>query len=215
MPLHRASASASLPARPAVTPARARMSCTFCAPASQSSITSARAPSITGGSAQSAVRPSARAVSPRARHSSSTRFSRTRLRMRAINSIELDRLGQEVVGAGLQAAHLLLRLVQRGDHHHRDVAGRRVFLQFAAADIAVHARHHDVEQDQVGLPGPRLVQRLEPVPGAGHLVIFSRELGFQQPRVGRDIIHDQDAGSHPLRCLPPEIWPCRGGPMKP
>ena len=35
----------------------------------------------------------------------------------------VDRLGEEVVGAGLQALDAVGRLVERGDHHDRDVRG--------------------------------------------------------------------------------------------
>ena len=37
----------------------------------------------------------------------------------------VDRLGQEVVGAGLEAAHPVGRLGQRRHHHHRNVARAR------------------------------------------------------------------------------------------
>ncbi len=89
-------------------------------------------------------------------------------------------------------------LAERGDHDHRDMQGGGIVLQFPAALEPVHARHHDIEQDQVGLPFVRHAQRLEPILGAGHLVVLGRELGFQQARVGRHIIDDQDPGGHRL-----------------
>ncbi len=64
----------------------------------------------------------------------------------------VDRLGQEIVGAGFEAAHAVRRLVERGDEDDRQVRGRELALQQAANLEAVHARHHDVEQDDVAKP---------------------------------------------------------------
>ena len=65
-------------------------------------------------------------VTARMRNSSVTIFSRTSERTRAISAISVDRLGEEIVGAGLQAAHAVGRLVERGDHHHRNVVRGRI-----------------------------------------------------------------------------------------
>jgi len=59
------------------------------------------------------------------------------------------RLGQEIVGAGLKAAHPIGRAVQRGDHDHRNEMRHRVRFQPAANLETVDIGHHHVEQDDV------------------------------------------------------------------
>ena len=67
----------------------------------------------------------------------------------------VDRLGEEVVGAGLDAALEVAGLVQGGDHQDGDVLRRRVGPEPLADLEAAELRHHHVEQDQVGLAAPR------------------------------------------------------------
>ncbi len=67
----------------------------------------------------------------------------------------------------------------------------------AAADLeAVHARHHDVEQNDVGLVLFDAFQRLLAAERRDDLEIFRRQLGFQQLDVREDVVDDQDAGGH-------------------
>lgn len=81
----------------------------------------------------------------------------------------LDRLGDEVGGAFADAALLLLGVVHGGDENHRDVAGGRVVLQFGENLVAVHLRHHHVEQDEVGRwLGSRDLQGAPPGIGCPH-----------------------------------------------
>jgi hypothetical protein len=80
-----ASASASDRALAGMIPSRESASCAFKAPKSQSSTTSARAPATENSCRGPLDRPKACAVSPRTRHSSSSRFSRTKPRTRASN----------------------------------------------------------------------------------------------------------------------------------
>ncbi len=75
----------------------------------------------------------------------------------------VDRLGEEIVGAGFQPLHPVGGLVERGDHDHRNMLGARLGLQPPADLETVHAGHHHVEQDHVG-PLPRAdMQRLGPL----------------------------------------------------
>ena len=71
-----------------------------------------------------------------------------------------------------------------------------VVLEDAATLEAIHAGHHDVQQDQVGLPVAGPFDRLEPVARAGDLIVFGRKLGLQQARVGGDVVNDEDARCH-------------------
>ena len=61
----------------------------------------------------------------------------------------VERLGQVVLGAELDAAHHAVHLVQRRDHEDRDVAQRGIGLEPLEHGIAVQVRHHDVEQHEV------------------------------------------------------------------
>ena len=109
-----------------------------------------------------------------------------------------DRLGEEIVGAGFQAAHAVGRLVERGHHDDRNMMGRRVRLELAADLEAVHVRHHHVEQHDVAFGALAQRQRLGPASGGGDVEIFRRQPRFQQLHIGRDVVDDKNAGGH--RC---------------
>ena len=61
----------------------------------------------------------------------------------------VERLGDEIVGPGLQAPDAVLRFLQGGDHDDRDDGGGLVGPEAAADLVAVDLRQHDVEEDQV------------------------------------------------------------------
>ena len=107
-----------------------------------------------------------------------------------------DRLGQEIVGAGFQAAHAVGRAVERGHHHHGNEMRRRIGFQPAANLKAVHVGHHDVEQDDVAFGARADLQRLGAVAGGQHVKIFRRQARFQQLYVGGNIVDDQNTRRH-------------------
>jgi len=183
-------------------PSCANASCTMRAVLSWSSTTSARAPCTEGRLNASPVSPSARAVSPRMRHSSSSRFSRTSDRTRASNVSYSTGLVRKSSGAGLQPAQPLRGFSKCGDHHHGYVQGLRRLLQAPTGLVAVHFRHHDIEQDQVGLPASGQPDALGAVVGGGDLVIFGAELRLQQAHVGGNVVDDEDPGRHASRYQP-------------
>ncbi len=110
--------------------------------------------------------------------------------------LELDRLGQEVVRSRFEPVHAFGRLAKRGNHHDWDMERGGIVLQPAAGLVPVHPRHHDVQQNEIGLPRTGKLQGLVPVRSGGDLVIFGRQLGLEEAGVGRHIVNDQDAGSH-------------------
>ena len=57
-----------------------------------------------------------------------------------------DRFVQEVVGAGFDAANLILEVAQAGDHDDRNQAGFRRVLPLAAEFVSALAGHDDIEQ---------------------------------------------------------------------
>jgi hypothetical protein len=64
--------------------------------------------------------------------------------------VGFERLAEVVRGPHLGALLMAARMLARGEDHHRDAGGRGVALQAGQRLPAVDARHHDVEQDQVG-----------------------------------------------------------------
>ena len=109
-----------------------------------------------------------------------------------------DRLGQEIVGAGFEPAHPVGRLVERGDHDHRNMVGRRVGLQPPADFEAVHVGHHHVEQDEIAFGALADRQRLLAAHRRDDVEIFGRQPRFQQLDVGGNIVDDENAGGHSL-----------------
>ena len=74
--------------------------------------------------------------------------------------VQIDRLGQEVVGAGVDAVDAIAALGKRRDKHDRRQTGRRVALDAAAQLEAVHPGHHHVG-DRQG-PASALTTRSRP-----------------------------------------------------
>ena len=110
----------------------------------------------------------------------------------------VDRLGEKIVRARFQTADPVLALVQRRDHDHGNMAGVPVGLEPGTGFIPIHARHHDVEQDQIGLLGAGDLDGLETIVGGANVEILGLEPGFQQPNIGRLIINDEDSRTHPV-----------------
>ncbi|EEF21912.1 conserved hypothetical protein, partial [Ricinus communis] len=77
-------------------------------------------------------------------------------------------LGQEAVGARLQAAHDVLQGGQARQQQHGHAGQLRIVLQGAAQRIAVHARHGDVADDQVGRQLAGHAERVRAVRGHAH-----------------------------------------------
>ena len=71
----------------------------------------------------------------------------------------------------------LLAAAERGDADHRDVARGRVGAQALHHLVAIHAGHHHVEQDQIGLRAhARQVQRSGAGVGRAHGVLVAQQL---------------------------------------
>ena len=76
----------------------------------------------------------------------------------------VERLHQVVVGAGLEPDALVHDVAFRGQEDDRDAAPARTHP--LAHVVAVHARHHDVEQQQVGLLPLQHLKPFVPVGGS-------------------------------------------------
>ena len=75
----------------------------------------------------------------------------------------VDRLGQVVLCAHLDALDHAVELVEGRRHDHRDVAEMRVELQLRENLVAVELGHQDVEQHQVEVLATQQVERLAAV----------------------------------------------------
>ena len=90
--------------------------------------------------------------------------------------LALEGLDQVVVGAGVEALDARLERVARGEHEDRDVVGR---AQPARHLHAVELGQPEVEDDEVGVEGGRLVERRLAVAGDAHLVALQAQRALQ------------------------------------
>ena len=81
----------------------------------------------------------------------------------------LEGLGDVVHGTALESLDLVRRIGQGAHEDHRDVAGLRALLQAPTGGIAVHHRHQDIEEDEVGVDVLELLQRALAILGDGDL----------------------------------------------
>ena len=106
----------------------------------------------------------------------------------------VDRLRHVVVRSHLERAHAIRRPVERRDHHDRHQLGRGIRLDPLAHFIAVHARHLDVEQDQVGGRRAYELERANPVFSRSHLAFDSGEARLDELAVGGPVVDHQHDG---------------------
>ncbi len=101
-------------------------------------------------------------------------------RRRARSSVIEERLGQVVVGAGVEAADAVALLAARGEHDDGDVA-RLLAAAQAAADLDTgELRQHPVEQDEIGFFFRSDEQRLFAVARFQNAVTFAFEIVAQR-----------------------------------
>src|SRR4029450_8443864 len=86
------------------------------------------------------------------------------------------RLGDVVVGAQLEAEHLVALVHAAGHHDDGDAPGVRILLEPAADLPAVEPGHHDVEEDDGGLAVPGVANGISAAGQDGDLVPFLVEV---------------------------------------
>ena len=109
---------------------------------------------------------------------------------------EIDRLGDVVVGAGVQPFDLVLGGVERRLHYdgnERQLFGRDLGLEPSDDFHAVHLRHHHVEENQVWTNLIYLFQCLLAIVGSIHFVAARLQTGTQELDVVLVIVYDKDA----------------------
>ena len=118
----------------------------------------------------------------------------------------MERLGQVVVGTGVDAGHLLVPAVARGEDQHRHRAA--ACPPFAQHGDAIHLRQAEVEHHCVVGFVVAQVMPVDAVAGGIHGVTGGAKAFGQLRLQGRFVFNDQDA--HQL-LLPSSLrrWPCR------
>ena len=111
----------------------------------------------------------------------------------------VDRLVDKVHGPAGQRQRLAGRRGVGRHEDHRDVARQDTLLERCAHRVAVHARHHHVEQDQVGFVASQQLERLRP--GSRHAqFVGPAEQRHQCGDVRWLVIDDQDRRAGSLAC---------------
>src|SRR5881227_40706 len=105
-----------------------------------------------------------------------------------------ERLGDEIVGAELEADHPIDLFAAAGDHDDRDVPGPRRALELAADLGSGDAGEHQIEQDQIRRAGPGERERL--VAAARRKRLVSRLLQVEEHQIGEVllVLDDEDQG---------------------
>ena len=121
--------------------------------------------------------------------------------MRAFSKHRVDRLGQVVLGAHLDALDHAVELVERRRHDHRDVAEMRVELQLRQHLVTVELGHQDVEQHQVEVLATQQVERLAAVLREGDGVPLLLQTAAEQKAVHPVVVGDQDRSGREAEAL--------------
>ncbi len=96
----------------------------------------------------------------------------------------MEGFGDIVHGPQGESPDFVLRLVQGADEQDRNVVCVGICFQAFADLIAVHPRHPDVEQDQIGLPGLGSRQGEWPIGHRAHPEPVLDQHPGEQPQVG-------------------------------
>jgi hypothetical protein len=109
--------------------------------------------------------------------------------------VRVERLGQVIVGAHLDALDDAVGVVERGDQDHRQVHESRIGVgaQVLQQLEAVHLRHHDVEQHQVVRRGLEHRQRIAAVDRGLDRVALALQAAREHVAVHFVVVHDEHA----------------------
>ena len=111
--------------------------------------------------------------------------------------LEMERLGDIIVGAGVEALHLVAPAVARGQHQHRHgAAGAAPGFQHRNA---VHLRQADVEDDGVVGLGLAEIMALLAVEGAVDDIAGVGQRGGELAVEIGVVLDDEEAQGDPLR----------------
>ncbi len=106
--------------------------------------------------------------------------------------VALKRLRDEVDSAGLEPAHFVFGIVERGKEDHRGVARLGGVLEAAACFVAVDPGHDDIEQDHPGVRALSHFERFLPSACEQQAVTLAVERPAQDVQVRRVVVNQKD-----------------------
>src|SRR5713101_9289446 len=111
-------------------------------------------------------------------------------------SLPVERLGQK--GRGPVLDGFLRSIVERGEHHHRDIGECPILALLGTELPAIHHRHHEVEQDQSwqAFGVTHQFKRLAAICGALHFVPQPREHFRKCFALAEFILNDENLRIH-------------------
>jgi len=119
-----------------------------------------------------------------------------------------DRFGDVVGRAHLEALLLVFGAAHRGQKDDRNVAGRRIVLEFLADIIAGQTGHHDVEQNQVWRAvAAHDLERLLAIVGYLDLVQVLEQAGHQRKIVRCVVDHQHGGFFREVECVKHDQYP--------
>ncbi len=104
----------------------------------------------------------------------------------------LEWLGDVVGTSQGEAFHLRLKIIQRGQEDNGAVRSLRIRLEALADFIAVHLRHHDIQENHFGLMAVGKVEGLFAFVGNEQPVTFVFQGLIEDFEVLRVIVHKQN-----------------------
>ena len=107
--------------------------------------------------------------------------------------VEVEGLGQVVVGAQAQQVDPGPHRVLGGDDDDRQVPGPLAFAQAHEQAVAGDPRQHEVEDDDVDAPGPDQLQGGGRLTGPGDVVPLGGQVGGHEPGQVAVVLDDEDA----------------------
>ena len=107
-----------------------------------------------------------------------------------------NRFGDVIVGPGPEGFHLAIGLRPGGEHDDRHVRHARIGLDMPADFIAVHLRHHDIQNDQVWQFLSQETERLRAAEGFDHFEFLSLECQPDQGQSVLIVVHYENTLTH-------------------
>ncbi len=104
----------------------------------------------------------------------------------------VDGLGEKVVGPGVEPLDALARGVEGGDHDHGEHGVLGIGADPPAHLVAVHPRHHHVEENEIGTLRLDLIEPFLSRGGGDGLVSLRGEQIHEHLHVVRGVVDDED-----------------------
>src|SRR6201991_2128690 len=105
-------------------------------------------------------------------------------------------LADVALHANVEGALAVLLASARGDHDDRDIAQARIGLHVRGELVAVHARHLDVQQHQVGYALVQFLDGVDTVLGGHHFELVALEHAAGDLAHGDRIVHHHHQRAH-------------------